>query len=243
MALSGTQLTKLGERLRADEESEDDLRLLDEYRRSFSGASQYVVNLLRKELGLDPSARRAKSTRAIVDKLRRQKIRLVQIQDIAGCRVVLPSLEAQDKVRSEVLRLFPDAAVDDRRERPSSGYRAVHVIVKADGKMVEIQIRTQLQQLWAEVSEKASDRYGLDIKYGGGPDWLKLQLHDLSETVHNYEIREGLAELIEGAVQQQGGSLLQAFQEARNELAAQRVALREILVSRAEAPDLLRGEQ
>jgi len=183
MALSGTQLTKLGERLRADGGSEADLRLLDEYRRSFSGVSQYVVGQLRAELGLDPSARPAKSTFAIVAKLRRQSIRLGQIQDIAGCRVVLPNLDAQDKVLAEVLRLFPDAMVDDRRERPSFGYRAVHVIVKADGKMAEVQLRTQLQHLWAATSEKLSDLFGVELKYGGGPNEPAALLQQLSQVV------------------------------------------------------------
>jgi ppGpp synthetase/RelA/SpoT-type nucleotidyltranferase len=37
--------------------------------------------------------------------------------------------------------------VIDRREKPSHGYRAVHVIVECGGRMVEIQVRTELQHL------------------------------------------------------------------------------------------------
>ena len=38
-----------------------------------------------------------------------------------------------------------------------------------DGRDVEIQIRTTLQHLWAELSERSSDVLDPDIKYGGGP--------------------------------------------------------------------------
>jgi ppGpp synthetase/RelA/SpoT-type nucleotidyltranferase len=57
----------------------------------------------------------------------------------------------------------------DRRANPSYGYRAVHLIVKVDGALVEIQIRSSLQHLWAELSEKFSDVVDPSIKYGGGP--------------------------------------------------------------------------
>jgi ppGpp synthetase/RelA/SpoT-type nucleotidyltranferase len=33
---------------------------------------------------------------------------------------------------------------------------------------VEIQVRTELQHSWAELSEKIADRFGIEVKYGGG---------------------------------------------------------------------------
>jgi ppGpp synthetase/RelA/SpoT-type nucleotidyltranferase len=77
-----------------------------------------------------------------------------------------------------ILRLYPDARVIDRRERPQFGYRAVHVVVKEDGRYIEVQVRTVLQNTWAQVSEKFADIYGHSIKYGNGPahalDYLKV---------------------------------------------------------------------
>jgi hypothetical protein len=58
----------------------------------------------------------------------------------------------------------------DRRERPSHGYRAVHVIVYAETVPVEIQVRTMLQDLWAQISEKLGDIWGRGPRYGLGPD-------------------------------------------------------------------------
>lgn len=71
-------------------------------------------------------------------------------------------------VVNELEYQFKRAIIIDRRDNPSHGYRAVHVIVRHSGKLVEIQVRTALQHLWAELSEKLSDLVDPAIKYGGG---------------------------------------------------------------------------
>src|SRR5580765_6378681 len=96
--VSKTQIDRLGDRLRKGNISEPDLRLLDEYRRSFSGAYEFVVVRVRSELGLEPTGRPAKSTTSIAEKLQRESIRLTQIQDIAGCRLVVPDVREQERV-------------------------------------------------------------------------------------------------------------------------------------------------
>jgi len=82
--VSKTQIDRLGDRLRAGNINEEDLRMLDEYRRSFSDAYESVVSAIGNELSLQPTGRPAKSTTSITDKLLRESIRLSQIQDIAG---------------------------------------------------------------------------------------------------------------------------------------------------------------
>jgi putative GTP pyrophosphokinase len=62
--------------------------------------------------------------------LRRESIRLTQIQDIAGCRLVVPDVAEQDRVVENVRTLFAKCSIADRREYPSHGYRAVHVIAR-----------------------------------------------------------------------------------------------------------------
>jgi hypothetical protein len=49
------------------------------------------------------------------------------------------------------------------------GYRAVHVIVEQDGCLVETQVRTKMQLLWAEIVERLGDRWGRQIRYGDLP--------------------------------------------------------------------------
>jgi putative GTP pyrophosphokinase len=121
-ALSKTQVDKLGDRLRKGDLSESDLRNLDEYRRSFGQGYDIVVGTLRERLRLKPTGRPAKSTGALVEKLRRESIRLVQVQDIAGCRVVVPNVARQQEAVGATCREFPDAVVVDRRSDPSYGY-------------------------------------------------------------------------------------------------------------------------
>ncbi|SRR6266496_656574 len=95
--LRKNQIDRLGDRLRKGDISEEDLRLLDSYRRSFTDAYDEVVGKIRDQLGLEPTGRPAKSTTSIIDKLQRETIRLSQMQDIAGCRIVVPLLASQDE--------------------------------------------------------------------------------------------------------------------------------------------------
>lgn len=77
-AVSKTQVDRLGDRLRKGNITEDDLRLLDQYRRSFREAYDTAIGRIRNELSLEPTGRPAKSTTSISDKLRRESIRLVR---------------------------------------------------------------------------------------------------------------------------------------------------------------------
>jgi ppGpp synthetase/RelA/SpoT-type nucleotidyltranferase len=188
--LSKTQVDRLGDRLRKGHITEADLRLLDQYRRSFSEAYEAVVSAIRKELGLAPTGRPAKSTTSISDKLRRESIRLSQIQDIAGCRLIVADIVAQESVVQSLTSLFEHTTVSDRRDKPSHGYRAVHVIVNSQSRLIEIQVRTELQHLWAELSEKYSDVIEPAIKYGGGDEVFQRVLTLASTAVSELESLE-----------------------------------------------------
>src|SRR5258706_11379869 len=87
--ISKTQIDRLGDRLRKDDISDDDLRLLDLYRRDFFEAYEIVIGNIREKLSLEPTGRPAKSTTSISDKLLRESIRLSQMQDIAGRRITV----------------------------------------------------------------------------------------------------------------------------------------------------------
>ena len=179
MRLTKTEVDRLGERLKADDVGEADLRSLDEYRWSFGDALDSIVERIERAVQLTPTQRRAKTTQSIRLKLGRESIRLSQMQDIAGCRLVVPDEVQQDSVVQLLQHLFPDATVVDRRERPRYGYRAVHLIVRQSGKRVEIQVRSFLQDKWAALAEKFSEREP-DIKYGGGNQETLRGLETLS---------------------------------------------------------------
>jgi hypothetical protein len=63
--VSKTQIDRLGNRLKSGNITEEDLRLLDQYRRSFADAYEMVVGLIRDKLRLEPTGRPAKSTTSI----------------------------------------------------------------------------------------------------------------------------------------------------------------------------------
>ncbi|NOT07874.1 MAG: hypothetical protein HOP28_06675 [Gemmatimonadales bacterium] len=184
---SRTQIDRLGERIKHGQFSDDDLRALDEYRKSFGQAYEYVIELMRTKLVLEPTGRPAKSTSSIIDKLLRETIRLSQMQDIAGCRVIVADTIVQDEMVKRLTAVLSASTVLDRRVKPSHGYRAVHVVVAADDKPIEIQVRTSLQHLWAELSEKLSDAFDASIKYGGGQEEIRSKLMRMSRLVSDVE--------------------------------------------------------
>jgi len=98
VSISKTQIDRLGDRLRKGPAVKDDLIFLDSYRRSFREAYEMVVYAIRDQLKLEPSGRPAKSTNSIIEKLNRESIRLTQIQDIAGCRIVVTESTEQERV-------------------------------------------------------------------------------------------------------------------------------------------------
>ena len=193
--ISKSQIDRLGDRLKKGNISEDDLRMLDRYRRSYSEAYESVVEKIRKDLSLSPTGRPAKSTTSITEKLRRESIRLTQIQDIAGCRIIVADITSQDEVVKSLSGLFEDITIIDRRQQPSHGYRAVHVVVKHDRKLIEVQVRTALQQLWAELSEKFSDIFDPMVKYGGGDEFTRTVLTNQSSIIATEELLETQVDL------------------------------------------------
>ena len=184
--ISKSQIDWLGERLKLSK-TEEELRLLEQYRHSFRAAHGFVYKEIREKLLLEPTKRRTKTTQSIVDKLHRESIRLTQIQDIAGCRIVAKNIADQDKIIKKLGKLFDDIKIKDRREKPSYGYRAVHVIVFIEKKAMEIQVRTELQHLWAELSEKLADIFGQEVKYGAGEELCKNLLNIFSGKVEGLE--------------------------------------------------------
>jgi len=141
-SISKSQIDRLGERIRNNDLEESDLLLLDSYRRSFAPAYETVITAVQQKLTLYPTGRPAKTTRSITEKLRREHIRLSQIQDIAGCRLVVRGLSEQDWVVENLGAIFDNRTVVDRRIKPSYGYRAVHVVVRTLDRVNEIQVRT-----------------------------------------------------------------------------------------------------
>jgi len=165
--LSRSQIRKLGSRLRKpDPPTVEDLELLERVRVAYGQILDDVVRTLFDH-GL-PSTGRLKTTRTIVEKLRRNpSMGLLTMQDIAGTRIVAEmDRDEQDGMVERLMGLLQNAEIVDRRANPSFGYRAVHVIAREQGYPVEIQVRTGLQNAWAQVFERLADVVGRQIRYG-----------------------------------------------------------------------------
>ena len=93
----------------------------------------------------------------------------------------------QNVVVSSLCEAFPEKIIVDRRLNPSHGYRGVHTIILVNGKSIEIQVRSSLQHLWAEFSEKLADIIDPSIKYGGGDDDIRDLLQGNARLVTRIE--------------------------------------------------------
>lgn len=123
------------------------------------------------------------------------------MDDIAGARIVGDmTWSDQDRWIDRLSAAFPGGKVVDRRERPSHGYRAVHYVAPVDEVRVEIQVRTVMQDLWAQIVERLADRWGRGIRYGKAvPDrnsvvWGTTTRQHLVDAVHALSVAVHQAE-------------------------------------------------
>jgi putative GTP pyrophosphokinase len=148
------------------------------YRAQFPDPLKKVTVGLRQFVDREsPGARvtvgqRLKRAPQIVDKLwRHSGMKLSRMQDIGGCRAILRD---EDEVRRVALRIERNWGVKHRKhytfdDPAPSGYRALHIIVERDGRLIEIQLRTLRQHDWAEAIERTDKRLGINLKSGDGP--------------------------------------------------------------------------
>ena len=192
MVLSKTQIDKAGTILsnqtwKSEKEYKERNEILDLYRQSHLLPMTEVTLKLQEWLEKTFShhyyiAQRLKRKPQILRKLRRLSVRLSQLQDIGGCRIIVKNNDVIDElvkfIHKKLVRnkFFVIRKETDYREvgRDTTGYRAYHIIIERDGYKLEIQIRTRLQHYWAESVERASVIYREHLKeMEGDPDVLK----------------------------------------------------------------------
>lgn len=150
------------------------------FRRTFRSPLQKVTVGIRQFVQRESSAvivgQRLKRVPTIIDKLvRLQKMKVTRMEDIGGCRAILPGgkpeiegvLRRMEKNRWTIKR-FRDYIADPKE----TGYRAIHVVVQRDERPIEVQLRTPNQHRWAANVERAGAMIGFDLKDGVGPDDL-----------------------------------------------------------------------
>lgn len=206
LALTRSKIDRAGAALAKDEfrNVEDLVELedaFDEYRKShLEPLSETTLELQAwlNEYGHDYYiAQRLKRKPQIIRKLNRLSVRLTQLQDIGGCRIIVEKNELVDQLvqflkekieQKGELRL---TRITDYREkgRDITGYRSVHLILERDGKKLELQIRSRIQHYWAESIERTSVIYGHHLKEGEGNPVVISYFQRLSDAF--YEIESG----------------------------------------------------
>ena len=133
-------------------------------------------------------AQRLKRMPTIIDKLRRYPaMQLTTMQDIAGVRAILDTIEDVERLVHEyktLTRLEHDL-VDEKdyisSPRSEDGYRSYHLIYKYknsrnplyNGLRVEMQFRTRLQHIWATAVETMGTFLGQALKSRqGDQEWI-----------------------------------------------------------------------
>lgn len=126
-------------------------------------------------------AKRIKRIESIRIKLKRfSTMRLSTLQDIAGLRVILKNKEKLEKAfisirNSESVNKLK--RLDDYHYRPKDdGYRGIHLVYQtSNGKMVEIQFRTELEHIWATAVEVYGTLQKVSFKTGEGEqEWREF---------------------------------------------------------------------
>jgi hypothetical protein len=150
------------------------------------GIRQSAIHYMRilKIHGL--TAARLKRMPAIRRKLCRVKWKLHQLQDLGGCRCILPTINDVKRLVDTIKTKsrYDLKSEDDYITNPKEdGYRSHHIILiykgrkpsMHDGRRIELQVRTQLQHSWATAIESVGLIRGEELKnHKGSEDWLRL---------------------------------------------------------------------
>jgi len=131
-------------------------------------------------------AQRLKRVSSIISKLQRYPaMKLAKMQDIAGIRVVMKKID-------NVISFYSDLChsksphklekINNYIDNPKEdGYRGIHLIFKyvnsknpdSEGLMIEVQIRTELQHIWATTIESMDTFMGTAMKAGQGDENIR----------------------------------------------------------------------
>jgi ppGpp synthetase/RelA/SpoT-type nucleotidyltranferase len=180
----------------SEEEQLAALEVLSNWR----AAHSYPMHIFKKRLKavsekIDKhalSAQRLKRVPSIIKKLNRRyggqkaTMKLTQMQDIAGCRAVMSTVElAQTLYREYYLRGdLKHKRVNEKdyiTYPKKDGYRSIHLVYRYhsdkgkdvyNGLLVEVQIRSKLQHVWATAVETVGFFIGQALKSNeGAEEW------------------------------------------------------------------------
>lgn len=142
-------------------------------------------------------AQRLKRKPQIIRKLKRLSVRLTQLQDIGGCRIIVETNKDVDKLHNYIREKLASQTTikllreTDYREkgRDDTGYRALHLIMHRSEYKLELQIRSRIQHYWAESIERTSVIYGYHLKEKEGDNIVIQYFKTLSDIFAEIEAK------------------------------------------------------
>ena len=183
----------------SEEQTNEALEILNNWRAIHSYPMQvFKVRLKNKALLVDQKAltvQRLKRVPSIINKLQRKynghppTMKLSQMQDIGGCRAVLSNVNLVKQLCDQYylkgdLKHKRVGLKDYITNPKNDGYRSIHLIYRYfsdkgkteyNGLLVEIQIRSKLQHLWATAIETVDFYTRQAIKSSEGEEkWMEF---------------------------------------------------------------------
>lgn len=181
MKLSNTSINKLGDTIRRDSkdaEYDKAVETLNAWRESHGQLMDEYYDKCVRITKAEPMkniivAQRLKRLPTIINKLNRfSGMSLSRMQDIAGVRLIVRDMRQFSQIEKRLRSWRNLYKVKDYIGSPKEdGYRSKHFIFKKDGMYVEIQLRTQVQHIWAtsietvDIFRKSSIKIGQDRTY------------------------------------------------------------------------------
>lgn len=205
MAVSKTKIDKSGQILSQAISASEDIYIeyedyFDQYRKEHLLPLTETTLEIQKWLGNYGKkyyiAQRLKRKPQIIRKLCRLHVRLTQLQDIGGLRIIVDRNRDVDELVLFIRQYIDNSdfisivRITDYRTtgREDTGYRALHIILDAHGYKLELQIRSKIQHYWAEGIERVSVIYGYYLKGYEGDDSVIKYFKSLSDVFHEIEI-------------------------------------------------------
>jgi putative GTP pyrophosphokinase len=174
------------------------LEIVDWWRSEHARPLTLVAANLRyyaAEVGEPVVAQRLKRLPTIAQKLVREPtMKLATMGDIGGVRTVVPDQASAYHVARRLRKNWTITRFSDYVASPKAdGYRALHLINRHGGQLIEVQIRTEFQDEWANLVEDFSREIVPGLKFGQGPPELRQLLIDLASSLAEFETGDSSA--------------------------------------------------